>query len=212
MAVIYPIYKVFNDLIFSGTKPFEFRTRLPKNLTTGTKVYIYEPVKHCGCRKVVGEFAVGNILHCDYHIGCIPFLPYFCRNVLKDEDYAQKFEKALSIPMPEYKKGFAAQFALDKESIKHIEKTGKPPKPEDYLYNHARCVKLDKVEEIMDMTDCWLRRIGFYNAFDESNYKFALEIINPVRYTTPKDLGEFKKLDGTKIEKAPQSFVYAQDM
>ena len=79
IGFMYPIYKVFNCLIFDdfilkleepsyGIKPgktvlcrksFEFRTKLPKELKTGTKIYIYEPVKRGGCKKVVGEFTVG---------------------------------------------------------------------------------------------------------------------------------------------------------
>ena len=51
---------------------------------------------------------------------------------------------------------------------------------------------------------------GFFNEWGESNYNFALTILNQTRYATPKDLTEFEKLDGSLVEKAPQSFVYVK--
>ena len=63
MAIMYPIYNIWNNRIFEGDvlylhnkvgekgryvkyrKDFEFRTRLPKNLKAGDKVYIYEKQK-----------------------------------------------------------------------------------------------------------------------------------------------------------------------
>lgn len=128
MNIIYPIYKCFNDQIFSGKKPFEFRTKLPKELTTGTKVYIYEPVKNGGSKMVVGEFTVGEIFDCNYFLGCIPFMVYFCRNILKNEDYARKFERAFAIDLPEHKKGTAMNFALDEEAVAYMEKYHTCPK------------------------------------------------------------------------------------
>lgn len=218
IGIIYPIYKVFNGLIFDNfvlrldknklittRKTFEFRTRLPKELETGTKIYIYEPAKKGGCRKVVGEFQVGKILNCDYHIGSYPFMPYFCRNVLKNEEYAEKFETALHAEMPDFKAGTAINFALDENSMKIIEKTGRYP---DFIEQNQNKVK--KTREIIEQCDQWLSKLGFYNEYSESNYKYALETVNPIRYETPKELSEFTKLDGTPVLKAPQGFVYVK--
>jgi predicted transcriptional regulator len=223
---MYPIYNIWNNRIFEGDvlqlqigvgqknrfvkyrKDFEFRTRLPKDLKIGDKVYIYEPKKHGGSGKVVGEFTVGEIIPCDGSFGAFPFVVHFCRNVLKNEDCAKKFERAVQTELPGYKKGYILKYALDDESMDHIEKTGTPPEIFDYIYDKNRCENLDESEKIWKWTDLYLEKCGLYNEFGESNYKFALTILNPTRYDAPKELTEFTKLDGSVVEKAPQSFVY----
>lgn len=230
MAIIYPIYNIWNNRIFEGDilylqnevgqkskhvkyrKEFEFRTRLPKNLKTGDKVYVYEPKKHSGSGKVIGEFTVGEIINCDYPFGAFPFIVHFCRNVLKNEDYAKKFERAVQTELPEFKKGYILKYALDDVSIDYIEKYGKAPEIIDYLYDKKRCESLDESEKIWKWTDAWLTAQGFYPNTGESNYNFALTVMSATRYDIPKDLTEFEKLDGCLVEKAPQSFVYVKEV
>ena len=206
MNIIYHIYKCFADQIFDGKKPFEFRKKLPSDLTIGDKVYIYEPVKKGGSKKIVGEFTVGEIFNCDYYLGCIPFMVYFCRNVLKNEEYAKKFERAFAIDLPEYKNGVAMNFALDEEAVEYMEKYQKYPKLNVYSDKQHKI----RWENQMTMEKCdrWLKEIGFYNEYDESTYNRAIVIKNPIRYSEPKELSEFIKKDGTPVTKAPQGFVY----
>lgn len=229
MAIMYPIYKQFIDLMIDGDildcrdrnsvagrlcrfkKDFEFRTRLPKDLKAGDKVYIYEPKKHGGSGKIVAEFTVGKIIRCDYPFGAFPFIVHFCRDILKNEDYAKKFERAVKVDLPQYKAGFAMKYALDDESMDCIEKTKDVPDIITYLYDRSRFENIDESERVWKWTDSYLSKIGLYNDCGESNYKFAIEILNPVRYNTPKDLSEFTKTDGSLVEKAPQSFVYVND-
>ena len=235
VGVMYPIYKIFNVMIFDKLvlnfknnideelnidkiieckKSFEFRTKLPKELQTGTKIYVYEPLKRGGCKKIVGEFTVGKILDCAYPIGAYPFMPYFCKNILNNETYAEKFEIALNTPMPHYKKGSAVRFALDEDAIKYIQDTGEWPKLfNEYLEHSQINVNWKKIEEtskVIGQCDEWLIKMGFYNDMLESNYKYALEILNPIKYDEPKELHEFKKLDGNSVLKAPQGFIYVQ--
>ena len=230
MSIMYPIYNIWNNRIFEGDvlqlqcgigqknryikyrKEFEFRTRLPKDLKTGDKVYIYEPKKHGGSGKVVGEFTVGEIIPCDYPFGAFPFIVHFCRNVLKNEDYAKKFERAVKTELPGYKKGYILKYALDDESMDCVEKTHDVPDICDYLYDKKRCENLDESERVWKWTDEWLKKCGFYDESDMSNYKFALTILKPVRYDEPKSLSKFTKMDGTVVEKAPQSFVYVNEI
>lgn len=229
MAIMYPVYKIFNQKIFGEDiiylqhqeikkcmnkryrKQYEFRTRLPKNLNTGDKVYIYEPKKHGGSGKIVGEFTVGNIVKCDAPYGAFHFIVHFCRHVLKNEDYAKKFEEAVQTELPNYKKGYILKYALDEDSMSHIKKTGTLPDIVDYLYDKKRCDNLDESERVWKWTDEYLRRCGFYDEFGHSDYNYAIEILNPVGYAYPKDLTEFKKLDGSVVENAPQSYVYVQN-
>jgi len=68
-AMIFPIHKKWVDMIFDGTKKFEFRNKLPKHLKTGMKIYIYETqhkVKtpygfNVQKGQIVGEVTVGEI-------------------------------------------------------------------------------------------------------------------------------------------------------
>lgn len=230
MAIMYPIYNIWNSRIFEGDvlclqngvgqkckytrykKDFEFRTKLPKDLKTGDKVYIYEPKKHGGSGKVVGEFTVGQILPCDYPFGAFPFIVHFCRNVLKNEDYAEKFERAVQTELPGYKKGYILKYALDDESVNWIEMYREPPDIVSYLYDKSRTANLDESERVWKWTDEYLRLCGFFNEYGESNYKYALEILNPVRYDVPKNLSDFTKMNGEVVEKAPQSFVYVNEI
>lgn len=221
MAILYPIYNRWNELIFHNKiflsrnnktivtrKCFEFRTRLPKNLTTGIKVYIYEPARYGGCRKVVGEFTVGNIIRTDYHIGCYAFLPYFCENILNKPEYAEKFEKALRIDIPNYKKGVSVEFALCPECFNYLVTNHKWP---PFSMSYAENSEYKQTQEIIRLCDDWLMKMGFYNEYGESNYQYAYEILNPVLYDNPKPLSDFQKLDGAVLTKAPQSFVYVQE-
>ena len=230
MAIMYPIYNIWNNRIFEGDildfrdsltktgklcrykKDFEFRNRLPKDLKTGDKVYIYEPKKHGGSGKVVGEFTVGQIIPCDYPFGAFPFIVNFCRNVLKNEDYAKKFERAVSTELPGYKKGYILKYALDDESVDYIKKYGVAPDICDYLYDKERTANLEESEKVWKWCDEYLSKCGYYDETGHSNYKYALRILNPIRYDEPKDLSEFAKMDGSVVEKAPQSFVYVNEL
>lgn len=202
--------KYLGKRYYSFRKSFEFRTKLPANLKTGDKIYIYEPLKRGGSGKVVGEFIVGDIIKCDYRFGSTAFIEYFCRNILKNEDYAEKFKRMLDAEDCHYK-GSNIKYALDDASVQYIEEHKDWPNPETYIFDKTRTKNIDTAECVWNLCDEWLKRQGFYNEFGESNYKYALEVLNHVQYSTPKLLADFKKLDGSVIEKAPQSFLYVQD-
>lgn len=229
MSIMYPIYKQWNRMFFetniidssdaakhlgkrfySFRKHFEFRTKLPNNLKPGDKVYIYEPKKYGGSGMIIGEFTVGQIIPCsNYRFGATEFIEYFCRNVLKSEDYAQKFKRMLDVEDGHYK-GSNGKYALDPESADFIAEFKTWPRPETYIFNAARVKNIESAECIWRLCDEYLKQQGFYNEFGESCYKYALEVTEPVQYSAPKKLSEFKKLDGSIIEKAPQSFVYVE--
>ena len=210
MAIMYPIYHIFNNMIFSESKPFEFRTKLPKNLKVGDKILIYEPVKYGGSGMVVGEFTVGDIIKCDYVFGACNFIVHFCKNVLNNEEYAQKFERALNAPKTNYKRGSQIKFALDDESMDYIYQNKTWPNPEEYVLDKMRLANIDEAEHVWRMCDKWLSEIGFYDSWGDSNYEYALAIANPIKYVTPKRIGEYTKINGQPIIKAPQSFVYVK--
>ena len=230
MALMLPIYKQWNKLFFNYDimsckkrnfmgcrhlkykKPFEFKTRLPKALKEGDKVYIYEPKRNKGCGQVIGEFTAGKIFKCDYPMGAFPFISYFCEHVVQNSDYARKFDKAFNTEMRGYKQGYIMKYALDEESVDHIAKYGVPPDLVDYLYDKERYSKIEESQMIWEWCDDWLRKIGFYNEFGESFYEYAITVVDPVLYDTPKPITDFHKEDGSVVEKAPQSFMYVQEL
>lgn len=206
MNIIYPIYKCFANQIFEGQKPFEFRRKLPADLKIGDKVYIYEPAKKGGRKMVVGEFTVGGFFKSDYRLGCVPFLEYFCRHIMKNDDYANKFARAFQVDMPDYKAGTPMMFALDVDSIDYIERTGQWPPLNVYDTNQYELRR--ETQKVMEKCDDWLMKIGFYNEYEESTYDYAIIVKNPIRYDIPRQLKDFTKKDSSSVKNAPQSFVY----
>jgi predicted transcriptional regulator len=228
MAIMYPIYKTWNEKIFADDilylqhpdqghkkhyryrKEFEFRTRLPKNLNVGDKIYIYEPKTKGGSGKVIGEFTVGQIIQCGTPFGASAFIVHFCKHILKNDVYAKKIENALQTDLPGYKQGYILKYALDDDSIDYIKANGDIPPIVTYLHNKQRNERIAESERVWQWTDEWLRKCGYYSEFGTSNYQFAIAIQNPVKYNSPKDLSEFKRLDGTVLASAPQSHIYVQ--
>ena len=229
MDVIFPIYKQWNRMFHEEQimgnnmrhsskkylrykKPFEFKVLFPTELKEGDKVYIYEPKKHRGCGKVIGHFTVGPVLNCNTPFGAVFAIEYFCREILHNEEYADKFKKAISTELPGYKKGYVLKYALDPKSMDHIKKYGTPPDIVDYLYDKERTRNLDDSEDVWKLCDEWLSKIGFYDQFGSSPYNYAITVTDYVQYDTPVALSSFTRPNGQTVETAPQSFMYVQPL
>lgn len=230
MAVIFPIYNKWNRLFFEESieempvpigdtthkryvryrKDFEFKVKLPLYLKEGDIVYIYEPKKHGGKGQIVGQFTAGPMVACGAPFGAFSFIVHFCRHILKNEEYANKFEKAVNTSLPGYKLGTVLKYALDEDSMDEIRKYEQIPSASDYIFDKERIKNIEEAELIWKWCDIWMEKIGYYNSYGESNYKVALTVVNPIKYDTPKPLSDFRKLDGGIVEKAPQSFMYVQ--
>ena len=52
--------------------------------------------------------------------------------------------------------------------------------------------------------------MGFYDDCDESYWKYAIVIKNPVRYPVAKEITSFKDKNGNPITKTPQSWMYCK--
>lgn len=59
--VIYSIRKPYTDMIFAGTKPIEFRKKIPTKLEIGSKIFIYETKYKDGIGKIKGVARVKAI-------------------------------------------------------------------------------------------------------------------------------------------------------
>ena len=221
MDIIYSLHKIWCDQIFNGKKPIEFRTKLPKNLKKDTVIYLYETSKNDGCQKIVGECAVDyviNVLSDEGEwpfVGCVPFLEYYFRNVNKNDAVADKYKEVLSKHknLKNYKYGYILKYAFCEDELSHINKTGElidTFKITDYNYLQKLFKEYEISEKYMKEVDEWLKKIGFYNNYDETNYKYGIVLKNIKKYKTPLPLSAFKDKNGNIIQKPPQSYMYAK--
>lgn len=65
-----------------------------------------------------------------------------------------------------------------------------------------------RAEKDLYKCDDWLRKIGFYNDFDESNYSCIINISSYKELSEPQDIKTFKNKSGEAILKAPKNFCY----
>lgn len=67
MPVMISINPPYSNMIFDGTKPFEFRNQLIQAVVPGAAVYVYETKNKHGLGCVIGEAKVDNIYRLHYH-------------------------------------------------------------------------------------------------------------------------------------------------
>lgn len=220
MNVMYSLYKHWCDMILSGKKPLEFRTKLPKDMKPGTKIYLYETKKHGGAGCIVGECTVQDIIPVLSEdgkwpiCGNFPFLEYYCEAILKDEAMAKHIRmcKAEFKGKPEnYRYGYITKYMFSPESLESLRQTGAPidlmkldiEARDKVLRDFAVA---DKLEHACDE---WLETIGFYNEYGETSYRYGLVLTNPIRYNKPKHITDFVNPKGERIQTPPQSYCYA---
>lgn len=207
MNIIISIHKPFCDQIFSGEKPLEFRNNLPKALSPGDKVFVYETYAFDGSKMVIGEFTIKNIFKIpeNYRIGTYTYLDYYAKNILKDEDVVERIEKCKNIQVTGYYQDIVFNYLyLDNclEYIKKFDKIPNSPILDKYFW-----AMREKANKLINDCDMWLIKIGFSNA-DGYCYPYGFEIENPIRYVSPIPITEFSLRNGNKLKKAPQSWCY----
>jgi predicted transcriptional regulator len=228
---IFSIHKDYIEKILDKTKPFEFRSVLLKDLEPGSTIYLYETSKNGGCKKIVGEVKVSDIQKLSVNqflynkkvcYGCWDFIDWYARNILKDNQMAEKYTEAKKEEylLPDYKLGYILHFALSEKDMEYIKDNHIPLSLLDYevfseiVSIEERNALLDNRTKSMDIIEkCnkWLDSMGFYNkdSGENTSWKYAIELKNPIRYKTPLDLEDFISYEEKIISKAPQSFLYA---
>lgn len=226
VAIIYSLYKHWTNMILDNQKPIEFRTKLPKNLQIGSKIYLYETKKHGGYGAVVGECTVESIIPMLREdgawpiVGCYPFIEYYLRNVKKDiatADYVHKIQEEFRCH-PNYRYGFITSYMFSEDELNSLRTTGRLLDLFSYnLMNkedEKRLIKLfddkDKAQLLEDECDKWLESIGLYDDGGETIYKYGIVLNNVVKYDSPVPINSFVGLNGAAIETAPQSFCYSK--
>lgn len=209
MNILISIHNVWADLIFQRVKPFEFRTSLPKKLAVGDKVFIYETAKNGGQQKVVGEFTVGGLsdIHNASRAGCIPFLEYYTRNILHNEDLYQLVCRCMKIKTP-YKQEMVFRYMFSEELLDYMELHHDIP-PIGVRSKYFK--NTEDAERLLKECDDWLTMLGYYNIFGVTNYQAYIEVLNPVRYDNPKPLNDFVCGNGRQLKRAPQSWCYVRN-
>ena len=210
MAIILSMYKEYADKILSGEKILEFRNNIGKDVKVGDTVYIYECKKYNGSGKVVGKFTInsfGDLETSSKWAGQIVF-PYFLKNVIKNEDAYNAYNKSMSINLKHYNEYMKARYMFCPELIIKLD--------EDIdisamRINHQN--DIDRADRLINECENWLENIGFYDDLDniKAYYKKYIEVSNPVRFVEKKDISEFKLKNGNTIQKAPQSWCYCKE-
>lgn len=199
-----PIYNIWNEKIFNKTKPLEFRSRIGKNFEKGSIVYIYESARYNGCKKVVGQFEIANIVKIQHEIcDTVYFMNYYLKNILKDESIFKLWNTTKELRLKHYNDVLKLQYFLVPEILLKIDNN----EVISYDENIENSIKLSK--EISNACNEWLYDIGYYNNFGETNYNYYIEIANPILYNKKLELTDFLCNDKT-ITKAPQSWCYCQ--
>lgn len=212
MNCIFSIDKNFSDLIFNKTKPMEFRNVLPK-IEVGDKIFIYETKKH-GCGMVVGYFTVksfGKIPHSKVgtYIYIDTYADMFC-----DDETKRLIKKAKSIELKGYYNSLTLDYIFMEDKLDFMLETHTCPKTdfslsrEEWLKENAAREKNHKLSEDCDN---WLSKIGFYDEYDEANWKYHIWVDKVEKFDTPIPITEFSLLDGRPLKAAPQSFCYTSN-
>lgn len=218
MDIMYALYKHWTDMILSGEKPLEFRTKLPKDMKPGTKILLYETRKHNGAGAVVGECTVKDIIPIKNGtrwplVGCYPFLDWYCEHIRNDVALANHIRAIRSEfdNMAGYRYGFVSRYIFSTRTLEQLRLTGRPFDLMQMTIDERDEIlkEYEKANDLEYECDDWLTKIGLYNEFGETNYQYALVLDNPVRYQVPKQLNEFKGTNGKPIGNAPQSYCYA---
>lgn len=215
MNVLTSIRKPYTDLIFNGTKPLEFRTRIPTDLEPDDTIFIYESKFKGGAGKVIGEAKLKQSLEIPKErLGMSFLLPYYADLFCSKEDQEQ-IQRFLPIKVSHFNRGLIIDelfnVALTNALLKHGALVGyKTYKNLKELYPKSK-IQQDKAEALIRSCDEWGRTIGYYNKWDVVHWDYALELYDVKKYPVSKDLSEFEGRQGP-IKQAPQSFCYIAKM
>lgn len=213
MNAVFSLYKNYIDLIFSGVKDIEFRNKKIK-VNNGDKIYMYETKKDNGRGKIVGYFVVGDIVEIPKtKIGCYNFLLHYALKNNYDEDIIKQIEKAMSVDLTNYDNSLVLDYIFDDIMLDYMIKYKKPMDFDEKLRRDDVRYQIEaqrKSNEYCKKVDNWLRKIGFYNEYDESYWKFYIKIIDYKAFEKPIDISEFQLLNGNYLKAAPQSFCYTK--
>lgn len=206
------VHKPYTDRVFNGTKMMEFRKRIGKDVHCGDTIYVYETKKNSGSGSVIGSVKIKSILLIPkIKVGTYFLLPYYVEQYGTEEE-KETVKRAMRIKFDGYNSSLVLSYLFQADALSYIEKNNVPPSPWPLYgsslkeYNEAK----RKEGDLCARCDEWGKKIGFYNQYDESDWKIAILLENPVLFKTPKKIEEFRGRNGNRLTRAPQSWCYLQ--
>lgn len=223
MDIIIAIHNVWTDKIFAGTKPFEFRTKLPAKFQVGDKIYFYETKVRGGAAAVVGECTVDQILPLLSPQGKWPicmtyhFIDYYMEHIAKNPEKAEVYRKCkerFADKQTCLRFGAITNYALSEYYMSCLESTGELPDLFEDAYLSGDVSWYNDIGKQQDechkdhlACDTWLESMGMYNEYGETCYRFAFHMANIKKYEQPIPLSAFTCKTGEPV-KSLQSFCY----
>lgn len=206
------VHKPYTDMIFNGTKMMEFRKRIGKDVHCGDTIYVYETKKNSGSGSVIGSVKIKNIIPIPkVKVGTYFLLPYFVEKYGTEEE-KETVKRVMRIKFNGYNSSLALSYLFQTDALSYIEENKVPPSPWPLYgsslkeYNEAK----HKEGDLCTRCDEWGKKIGFYNQYDESDWKITILLENPVLFKTPKKIEEFRGRNGNRLTRAPQSWCYLE--
>ncbi len=208
MAILMSLHKKWAHMILDGKKPFEFRKKIGKDWKAGDTVYIYETSKNGGSQKIVGKFVVKDVKAIQKcRLGCYSFLEYYCEHIIKDMEALAAVRTAYEKDVPGYNNSVKLTYLYLPEVLDSL--INHKDLPYSY-YDEEYQEKKEKGNALVEACDAWLSEIGFYDDYDESNYKYYIEVETPERFKEPLNLSDFKSREDKEITRPPQSWMYCK--
>lgn len=213
MNAIFSIHKDYIGLIFDGTKNLEFRKSIGKDLKENDIIFLYETKRDLGTGLIVGEVKIKKIVPIRFHkTGTYVMLPYFVSKYGTEEEKGQ-VEKAMSVHLTNFDESIVLSYLFDDWTLDYMTKNDDVPDwfkikhplwPNVTEYNRIH----KKSADLCNRCDEWANKIGFYNKYSASYWKYIIELKEPIKYIRPLLINEFKNKDNMTIYKAPQSWCY----
>ena len=203
MDILMSVRKHWIDLIKSGEKTLEFRTRIGKEYKVGSTIYMYESGQD-GAKKITCSAKIKSITQIQ-HQKCdtVLFVDYYLENVLKNEDYLKEWQKTKEIELKNYNNLIKLMNMFCSDYIKLLSEDRK----NEYEYTPENIERQDLSDKISTDIDNWLCKIGYYNDEGETNYNYAIELcdVKSVEY----ELSDFT-CNGKVVTRPPQSYLYCE--
>lgn len=212
MSILMSMYNIWCNKILDGSKTVEFRNNIGKNFNIGETIYLYESGKNNGQKKIVGEVKIKDIKPIPKSkVGTYGMIEYYANNIITDKNLRDTIMYAYNYDLPNYDKSYRLDWMFLPWVLDELKAKNKLPD----LFEMSQAERNDffkkqkMARQIQEECDDWLRSIGYYNEYDETFYKNYIVLENPIKYSTPLELSDFKNLAGKDIKRAPQSWCYA---
>jgi predicted transcriptional regulator len=177
------------------------------------KVYLYETSKNNGRKMVVGEFTIKEIIDISKNrtkLGCYYFIDDYAKYILKDKTLYDRICRLKNIKITDYNQSYLLNFLFFDDILDYAEKNNRLDDMCKFNPSEEYKIKREKAEDLMEDCDKWLNQMGFYNEDMMSYWNYAIVIDNPIKYTNPLSIADFKGANGKIIQKAPQSWCYCE--